>query len=149
MKFKDFRDADLAAFPTIDDFVIDLEPSEEGGMHLVYTSASRGRLAGFPAWDHADRDLRHFTTPDVPFGSVSDPYDDRDDAWRILIFEHDRFVYVLEGDAPNDFETSRFFRIPRDRYFAAWAAVIDRFNPLTPLDDESPDTESKPESLPS
>ncbi|HUP50494.1 MAG TPA: hypothetical protein VNA04_17095 [Thermoanaerobaculia bacterium] len=124
---------DLDSFPLIADFAVTLRDSHEGGRHVELTSAGRGRLAGFPAWDHADRDLRHFTPADVPLGTIDQPFDDAGEQWRILIFEHGRHVYVLEGSSPRAEEFGVFFRIPRDRYLAAWAALIDAYNPITPL----------------
>lgn len=124
----------LETFTTIEDFAVRLVDDDDGGKHIELASAARGRLAGFPAWDHADRDLRHFAASDVPFGSIDEPYDDRDDGWRIVIFEEGGWVYVAEGDDANATEPSRTFRVQIDRYFLAWAALIDRYNPITPLD---------------
>ena len=128
-------DEELASFPVIRDFAVTLRDSHEGGRHLEFTSASRGRLAGFPAWDHADRDLRHFTPADVPYGTLDIPYEDADEGWRIVIFERGGFVHVLEGSAARAEDFALFFRVPRERYLAAWAAVIDAYNPVMPLDD--------------
>lgn len=132
-----FGPEELDAFPVIDDFSVKLVEAGEGGMHLELASASKGRLAGFPAWDHVDRDLRHFVAADVPLGSVAEPYDDRDEEWRILIFEEGGWVYVAEGDHPNAQRFGSTFRVLRERYFQAWAALIDQFNPITPLDEET------------
>jgi len=129
-------DLELDAFPIIDDFALTLVDVHEGGKHIEMASALLGRLAGFPAWDHAERDLRHFDPSDVPLGFVDDPYDDRDDAWRILIFEHAGFVHVLEGRAPHAHDFPAWFRVPTQRYFEAWAALIDTFNPRTVLEGE-------------
>lgn len=126
----DFDAVALDAFPVIDDFAVELRDYEAGGQHVEMTSAAHGRLAHFPAWDHADRDLRHFTPLDVPLGSLGEPYEDRDDAWRILIFEKGGYVHVVEGDAPHAETFSRFFRVPRQRYIEAWAALMDMFNPV-------------------
>jgi hypothetical protein len=126
----DFSAVALDAFPVVEDFAVELREYGEGGQHVELTSAAHGRLAHFPAWDHADRDLRHFTPMDVPFGSLAVPFEDRDEAWRILIFENGGYVHVLEGDAPNDDTFSRFFRVPRDRYIEAWAALMALFNPV-------------------
>lgn len=126
----------LDGFPAIDDFAVVLTDSGEGGMHAEFRSARHGRLADFPAWDHVDRDLRHFTPYDVPMGSIDEPFDDRDDAWRILLFEHGGYVHVLEGAAPNTPVFHTWFRVPTARYMQAWAALIDRYNPITPLDAE-------------
>ena len=128
-----FAAVDLDAFPTISDFAIELRESEESGQHVYYVSPSRGELAGFPYWDNAERDLRHFVAEDVPLGSVGEPVDDADVDWQIVIFEHRGFVYVLEGTAPRTPRFDVWFRVPRDRYIAEWARVIDAFNPIEPL----------------
>ena len=125
---------DLDTFPIIDDFAVTLAEYDEGGKHVEFVSASHGLLAHFPAWDHADRDLRHFVPSDVPLGTRDEPYDDRDEGWRILIFDHAGWVYVAEGASPNATDFISFFRVNLDRYIAAWAALIDQFNPITPLD---------------
>ena len=127
------EDVDLDGFPLVSDFSVELRESAEGGQHVHFVSAGNGTLASFPGWDHADRDLRHFTSSDVPFGSIDEPYDDRDDGWRILIFEHRGFVCVLEADSPTATEFPRYFRVPVTRYFEAWALVIDFYNPITPF----------------
>jgi hypothetical protein len=127
--------ADLAldGFPVIDDFSVRISDNER---HTVdFFSAAVGRLAGFPAWEHADRDLRHFTPADVPLGTLGEPYDDRDEGWRILLFEHAGWIHVLEGDDPRGTSFSAYFRVRRERYVLAWAALIDFYNPITPLDD--------------
>ncbi len=70
-------------------------------------SRSRGHLAGFPAWDHADRDLRHFTHDDIPLGDDEEPYLDADDAWHIVIITRGPDVFILEGDtAPAPFHAA-------------------------------------------
>ena len=97
-------------------------------------SRARGHLAGFPAWDHADRDLRHFTPDDIPLGTEDEPFEDADDAWRIMIFTRDTEVVVLEGDAPHG-ELTRRYRIPRDQYLAAWEELIRQYHPAQSLDD--------------
>ena len=130
-----FEPEELDAFPVIDDFSVKLGDPADGGKHLERACAAPGRLAGFPAGDHADRDLRHFVAADVPLGSIHEPYDDRDEAWRILIFEEGGWIYVAEGDDPNATEFASKFRVKRERYLQAWAALIDQFNPIKPLDE--------------
>ena len=129
MKFPE--EHQLGAFGTVADFAVVINDEK----HIVFSSAKAGELASFPAWDNADRDLRHFTPYDVPIGSYDAPYEDADDAWRITIFEHEGFVYVLEGTSPTTEDYPLYFRVPRERYLQAWAAVIDRYNPIEPLDD--------------
>jgi hypothetical protein len=99
------------------------------------------RLAWFPAWEHADRDLRHFIPADVPLGTVDEPYEDADEGWAIRIFVDGAFVHVLEAEAPYPDDYPRAFRVPRDAYLEAWARVIDEFNPILPLDAVMPDAQ--------
>ena len=133
-----FDPENLDAFPIVDDFVVRLTEEEEGGLHIEFASAAEGRLAGFPAWDHADRDLRHFVASDVPLGSVDTPYEDRDEGWRIMLFEHAGWVYVADQTGSADVRgTVNRFRVRSPRYMQAWAALIDLYNPITPLDEPS------------
>jgi len=124
---------DLNAFPTISDFTIELRESENLGHHVYFVSPSPGELAGFPYWDNAERDMRHFVAEDVPLGSLTEPVDDADEDWQIVIFEHAGFVYILEGSEPHSTAFDVWFRVPRDRYIAEWARVINEFNPINPL----------------
>jgi hypothetical protein len=111
----------------IDDFFLTLREEGEGGMHIEMMSRAHGRIAGFPFWDHADRDLRHFTMEDVPYGSEAAPYVDIDENWRITIFERGDIVVINEN--------GREWEIPADRYLAAWDTLMRRFNPVTSLED--------------
>jgi hypothetical protein len=122
---------ELDSFPAIDDFAVAL--SDSADHHIEFSSMKRGRLASFPAWEHADRDLPHFTPADVPLGTIDQPFEDADERWRIAIFEHRTFIYVLEADDPNASDFARWFRVRRDRYLQAWAALIDLYNPIKPL----------------
>ncbi len=124
---------DLAAFPVIGDFAIELRESEDFGQHIHFISSSHGELASFPYWDNVERDMRHFVADDVPLGTIDEPVDDSDVDWQIVIFEHRGFVYVLEGGAPHATQFDVWFRVPRDRYIAVWVRVIDQFNPIEPL----------------
>jgi hypothetical protein len=127
------REIELGAFPVIDDFAIELRPSEELGHHIFFVSKSRGELAGFPYWDNVERDMRHFVSEDVPLGSLEEPVDDADEDWQIVIFEHAGFVYVMEGAAPHATSFDVWFRVATDRYIGEWGRVIDEFNPIAPL----------------
>jgi hypothetical protein len=127
-------DFDLDDVPLIDDLVLTMREEGDGGLHIELTSRSQGRLAGFPAWDRADRDLRHFTPDDIPLGSEDEPFAEVDDAWRIVIFARGNEVFVFEGDAPLG-PLPRRYRIPRQLYLAAWDALMQRFNPALSLED--------------
>jgi hypothetical protein len=115
--------------PTIADFVVRLTADDSRSIELA--SESTGRLAGFPSWEHADRDLRHFVPSDIPVGTRDEPFEDRDEGWRIAIFEHAGWVYVAEGDDARN----NAFRVRADGYRTAWMKLIEQFNPAVSLDD--------------
>ena len=119
------------SFKTIEDFAVRLVDSDDGGKHIELASESEGALAGFPAWDHADRDLRHFIDADIPIGSREEPYEDRDEGWQIAIFEHGGWVYVAQGDGGRN----TAFRVRTDTYLGAWRRLIERFNPALSVED--------------
>jgi hypothetical protein len=130
-----WNDIDLDTAPVISDFRIELRELEDAGKIVHFVSESHGELAWFPAWENADRDLRHFTVSDVPIGSLDEPYDERDEGWRIVIFEAGGFIYIFEDDRPSGARFPRRYRVARDRYFLAWAAVMHDFNPLISVAD--------------
>jgi hypothetical protein len=127
-------DFDLDDAAIITDFYLTLDEYPEGGLHIELLSRTRGRIASFPGWDHADRDLRHFTPDDIPLGTDEEPFEDADEAWRIVIFERGKDVFILEGDSPRGSLTRRY-RIPREQYLAAWDALIREYHPARSLED--------------
>jgi hypothetical protein len=66
---------------------------------------------------------------------MGEPWEDADDTWRIVLFEHRGNVYILEADNPKATDCPRFFRVPTDRYLKAWALLVDVFNPIKALDE--------------
>ena len=125
---------DLDDVPRITDFYLTLPEEPEGGLHIAMLSRTRGHLAGFPAWDHADRDLRHFTPDDIPLGIDDEPFEDADESWRIAILARGNDVFILEGDAPRGPLTRRY-RISRDQYLLAWDDLIREYHPARSLED--------------
>jgi hypothetical protein len=118
-------------YKTIEDFLVRLVDTGDGGKHIELASEANGRLAGFPAWDHADRDLKHFIRGDIPLGTREEPFEDRDQGWRIAVFEHGGWVYVAEGSE----EGNSAFRVRTGEYLLAWQELIDQFNPALELND--------------
>jgi hypothetical protein len=108
-------------------------------------SRTRGHLAGFPAWDHADRDLRHFTPDDIPLGTPEEPFEDADEAWRIAILAVDNDVFILEGDTPRGPLTRRYC-IPREQYLAAWEDLIREYHPAKSLEDVLGGDDNQPDA---
>jgi hypothetical protein len=125
---------DLDDVPRIADFYLALREEPEGGLHIRMLSRTRGDLAGFPAWDHADRDLRHLTPDDIPLGTEEEPFQDADDTWRIAILAVANDVFIFEGDSPRGAFTRRY-RVPREQYVAAWEDLIREYHPAKSLED--------------
>jgi hypothetical protein len=101
--------------------------------HVEFTSGAE-RIAWFPAWENADRDLPHLNPQDIPIGTLEEPFEDFDDHWRITIYEDEGFVYVFEADHPQASTYPRSFRVPRDQYLMAWAMLLNDHNPRLSLD---------------
>ena len=120
---------DLSHVRTIGDFSIELRDRK------IAFIGDGERIAGFPAWENADRDLRHFIAADVPLGSIDVPCEDFDEGWRIAILEHEGFVYVLEADDPHAESYPRRYRISRDAYIRAWAMLLHQYNPVLSLEE--------------
>jgi len=114
---------------TVHDFAVELIDR-----HIAFTSGGE-RIAWFPAWENADRDLPHLNPQDIPIGTIDEPFEDFDDTWRIVIYEDEGFVYVFEADHPQATTFPRSFRVPRDQYLLAWALLLDDHNPRLPLPD--------------
>jgi hypothetical protein len=113
---------------TIHDFAVELTDR-----HIEFTSGEE-RLAWFPAWENADRDLPHLNPQDIPLGSIDEPFEDADEEWHITIYEDEGFVYVFEADHPQATKFPRSFRVPRDQYLLAWALLLNDHNPRLSLD---------------
>lgn len=120
---------DLSRLPLIEDFAVELRLR-----HVEFTSGGE-RIAWFPAWEEAQRDLPHMTPQDIPLGTAEEPYEDADDAWRITIFEEGEYVYVFEADHPRAEEYPRAFRVQRDDYVMSWVTLLTEYNPIEPLGD--------------
>lgn len=121
---------DLSNVHTISNFSIELRDRK-----ITYLGDHGERIAWFPAWENADRDLKHFIAADVPLGSIDVPFEDVDEAWRIAILEHEGFVYVLEADDPHAESFPRRFRVSRDAYIRAWATLLHEYNPVLSLEE--------------
>src|SRR5436305_15011032 len=104
----------MTTMDTIDDFEVRIAGEDRV---VAFTSVARGELARFPAWEHADRDLRHFVPGDIPTGSRAEPFVDGDEGRRITIFESGGHVYVHENDGDG-------FRVRLELHFEAWVEPI-------------------------
>jgi len=125
---------DGASFPVVKDFRVCLEHGGGLGWHVRLVSSSRGLLAGFPWWDHADRALKSWSEDDVFNGSPEAPLDRSEEGWQILIFERQGHVYVLEGEEPGVRQFRRYFAVPADKWVAAWMRAVDACKAGKPRD---------------
>ncbi len=133
----DMQRLPLHTFPLIQDFEVLLEKMEvlpeDGtgsrrcpfGYHVCFFSSSRGYIASFPWWDHAELDLRREDFS-LPLGDLNHPYSDLEQGWEIVIAKHDHLIYVLEGDfdrvTTEGYHT--WFKVAEDRYLSQWHQTI-------------------------
>lgn len=119
---------DLSAFPLIDDFKITLIGRGNLGMHLYYFSQSLNRkIASFPWWDNADKDISIMCISDIPLGTLRNPFIDGEQSWQILIWEKRDYVYIMQGDDPCCTEFHIWFRVRKEKYLAEWDKMINNF----------------------
>lgn len=114
-------DLDLAAFPAVDDFTLEIRNSAFRAL-VWYVSPTLGRLS-HPALDHADARIRLWTLADIPMGTPEQPYSDADQGWETYIWRDGAFVYVMEGEGEGEFTV--WYRVPADRYLSEWQRLID------------------------
>ena len=115
-----------ATFRVVRDFEIHLRDAGQFGVHLTFSSTSEGDLAGFPWWDHADADVRGMLDDDVPVGTVDKPFWDLEQGWRILIWERNEHVFIMQGSDEGSHCYHSWFLVPRETYFQAWRSAINR-----------------------
>ena len=120
---------DFDEFPLVQDFIIEVRQTKSFGLHLYFHSVKLGQLASFPWWDRVDKSLRNYTAENIPLGSLQEPFDDTDQGWQILIFEHAGAVYILEGADPCCTKFHSWFCVSHDLYFKEWMRTIRCFNP--------------------
>ncbi|MEM7018068.1 MAG: hypothetical protein AAF512_12115, partial [Pseudomonadota bacterium] len=85
-------------FPEVIDFQVTLVKTAVFGYQIEYRSKQHGCIADFPWWDNVDRDLK--SIGDIPSGTFQNPYDEFEQGWQIYIFQHEDFIYILEGESP-------------------------------------------------
>lgn len=120
----DLQSIDLARFPLIDDFQVTFEKWGPLGKHVIFRSPSKGILASFDGWDHADRDLSKMEENDIPCGTMYEPFGDCEQSWPILIFENDEWVYVLEGGETGVQPFHSWFKVRKELYVASWLHLV-------------------------
>lgn len=110
----------LETFPLIDDFEVEIFNTKSFmGFHLRFISKRHGILASFPWWDNVD-DMMKRVKGFIPLGTIDKPFEDADESWQILIWEHKDFVYIMEGEEPACEEFQVWFKIDKKVFFTEW-----------------------------
>ncbi|GCE24956.1 hypothetical protein KDA_04400 [Dictyobacter alpinus] len=119
----------LTDFPLIEDFDIVLVRSKRqnrpddrfGSYDLLFFSPSRGYLASTL---YSPVKSTYSISFDGAFGTLQLPYYDFDLGYKLLLFEDDQFVYVLQGgDWQND-EYDTWFKVDKPRYYERWKNIV-------------------------
>lgn len=107
-------------FPLIDDFQVLPEKSRTFGYQLEFESKKKGRLGGLPYWEHVEQRICR-----DDFEIPCKYFEDKDQGWEILIFEHDALVYILEGDLDRpEVGYERWCRVKKKHYLEQWQQTI-------------------------
>ncbi|WP_405018572.1 hypothetical protein OHV05_17795 [Kitasatospora sp. NBC_00070] len=118
--YRDIEGFDLEGFPEAGNFEVELfDDPEVDGLSLRFVDRLLNVTVAFPWWDR----MEAWSEADVPTGTISEPFADLEQGWRILIWEHQGFVFVMEGD-DDVFHT--WIRIPVAVWSAAWRSQLGR-----------------------
>ena len=100
----------MDSFPVAENFGIEIFPDPSvSGCGLRFADAGLDSTIEFPWWTSVEGDLRAWSISDVPVGSVEDPYVDLEQAWQVLIWRADDWVFLMEGDGEDVFRV--WFRV--------------------------------------
>lgn len=125
---------DLESFPEITDFQMELFPAKSPtDQYLRFISPSQGVLASFPWWDKTNQALL-LQPGSTLFGSITEPFNDADQGWQILIWESQDYIYIMEGEEPNCLDFPVWFCVSRTRFINQWHQLKDALqeNHLSP-----------------
>jgi len=99
------------------------------GMNLHYFNQSLNKkIASFPWWDNADKDISILCISDIPLGTLRNPFNDCEQSWQILIWEKRDYVYIMQGDDPCCSEFHIWFRVRKENCLAEWEKMINNFH---------------------
>lgn len=118
----------FAKFPIVADFYVNTIKTAVFGYQLEYRSDLYGTITTFPWWDRVEH--RFKTMADMPIGTLEQPFSDLEQGWQLYIFQHDDFVYILEGDEPICEQFSRWFKVSADLYTARWQSFLAELKSL-------------------
>lgn len=120
----------LDDFPLIEDFEVvmvgfTLKHRQEDHLPTYYSakffSPSRGFLAHLLFDTPQDLCQPDFA---IPSGTFSEPYDDLDQGWNMLVAEDQTFVYVITGNWEIGEGQRTWFKVEKDRYYRQWEKAI-------------------------
>ena len=118
---------DLDRFPEIHDFQMRLSGAKSlTDQHLQFISPTLGVLASFPWWDDANNSFFHRPGFHL-FGPIDDPFSDTDQGWQILIWKHQDYIYVMEGEEPNCRDFSVWFKVHESHFINQWHQLKETF----------------------
>ena len=95
------------------------------GYQVYFYSPSRGYVASFPYWDHIDKDMRGDDFS-IPLGDLMTPFSDLEQGWEIMIAEHEKYVYVLQGrfDQSPIQGYNIWLKVYKHLYLSKWKQAI-------------------------
>jgi len=62
----------------------------------------------------------------IPLGNLSNPFNDLEQSWQILIWEKRNYVYIMQGEEPCCLEFPIWFKVLKEKYLDEWKKIIER-----------------------
>ncbi|GCE26419.1 hypothetical protein KDA_19030 [Dictyobacter alpinus] len=119
----------LTDFPLIEDFdivlmrlkITNIRDDPFSHYDLRFFSPSRGYLANTL---YSPVKSTYSISFDGAFGTLQLPYYDFDQGYKLLVFEDDLFVYVLQGGDWGNDEYHTWFKVDKPRYYERWKNIV-------------------------
>lgn len=113
----DVQQLDLTSFPIVKDFEVLVT---DANLISFYSAKRKEQLTTFPRYYV----LEEWDEEDIPLGTRTAPYIDREKSWQVRIFEENDFVYILQG---HNKDIHTWYKTPRKAYLKQWLKLLKRY----------------------
>lgn len=112
------------AFPIASNFSITMQETIALGYHLNFRDEKLGILTFFPEWDNIEDKFANMTMQHIPCGTLNKPMEIIKNKWRLLLFQYNGYMFILESDDPLADGFNRCYKVSFNIYIKEWALLI-------------------------